>query len=59
MDLSYLDSFREDEITCPYCGYKEADSWEMQDSGNTFCGSCEKEFFVEIETEIKYTSSKI
>ena len=59
MSLEFLDYYRESEITCPYCLNKEEDSWETEDSGEYTCSRCEKEFYVEIETEIKYTSSKI
>ena len=58
-NLDYLEYFRESEITCPYCKHKDQDSWEMEESGEVECGSCEKEFYVEREVDVKYTSSKI
>lgn len=59
MSLEFLKYYRESEITCPHCLNKEEDSWEMEESGEFECGSCGEEFYVEIETETKYTSSKI
>ncbi|KKL67571.1 hypothetical protein LCGC14_2133600, partial [marine sediment metagenome] len=47
----------EDEITCPHCGYKDTDSWETQESGETSCNSCSKKFHVEIEHSTTYSSS--
>ena len=47
-------------ITCPYCGYEDKDSWEFDmDSGHWECGKCEKEFFVERQISVDYTSCPI
>ena len=36
-----IETFLEDEITCPVCGYKSGDSWEIQeDSGEDYCDGC-------------------
>jgi DNA-directed RNA polymerase subunit RPC12/RpoP len=58
-NLDYLDTLREDKITCPYCGWKDSDSWEMTESGEVECGKCENEFYVEREIDVSYTSRKI
>ena len=51
-----------DNIVCPFCGYEDHDSWEV-DFGpgiegdiNHFCGSCEKEFFVMRQCDVTYSS---
>ena len=45
-----------DEITCPYCGCEQSDSWEASDKGNEKCSECGKEFCYERETECHYNS---
>jgi uncharacterized protein (DUF2225 family) len=57
--IDELDYFRESEITCPYCGWKDRDSWELTDSGEVICENCEKEFYVEREVDVKYTSKPL
>ena len=54
--IDELDYHRTNEIVCPYCGNIQSDSWELSQSGDVECDACEKQFYVEIETEIKYTS---
>jgi predicted RNA-binding Zn-ribbon protein involved in translation (DUF1610 family) len=44
---------------CPYCGYEHPDSWEIQESGLMDCESCEKEFHVEKQVEVSYTTKSI
>jgi len=50
-------------ITCPYCGYEDQDSWkEHMDDGDhikTNCQSCGKEFRVQCDISIKYTSEPL
>lgn len=52
------DCFREDKIICPVCA-SECSSDDMHESGEheTTCYVCDTEFVVEIEYEVKYTSS--
>lgn len=50
-DCSY-----KDEITCPYCGWEDGDSWESLEDGEMECGECEKTFAYTSEREIHYTS---
>ena len=47
-----------DEITCPYCGYADIDSWEMmvEEDDNYECASCEKSFEVVRHLTIRYSS---
>ncbi len=48
-----------DEITCPYCGVRESDSWENNENdGKEYCGSCYNTFFWERNISITYSSSK-
>lgn len=50
----------ESNVKCPYCDWEDQDSWEFdQDSGTHTCGSCEKEFNVEREVEVTYSTSRI
>lgn len=48
------------EVVCPYCGYKDRDSWELSDNdGETYCGRCDKEFAYTRNISISYCTSKI
>jgi len=58
MTIDELDLHGNSEAVCPYCGYEEPDSWELQpDQGTTECGRCEKEF--RYHREAVYSTSKI
>lgn len=47
-------------IICPYCGYEDEDSFELQrDSWNTECISCWKKLFYERYIDVTYTTKKI
>jgi DNA-directed RNA polymerase subunit RPC12/RpoP len=49
-----------DKITCPYCGYEDIDSWEFaENNGNYTCSDCGKDFFVERDVEVTYSSFPI
>ena len=49
-----------DEITCPYCGHVESDSWEYtEDEGDAECGTCGKEFHYCRNITIDYSTDKI
>lgn len=49
----------EDEITCPYCGYKEKDSWEAPDADDDYaCMDCGKEFKMERVVTVTYSTWK-
>ena len=49
-----------DNITCPYCGYENADSWEADESDDHYeCPNCGSYFSYEREVIISYYSSPI
>ena len=57
--IDELDTWREDRIKCPYCGYIEGDSWEFgKDSTEYECPSCEKKSDLEVEIEVLYTTKR-
>ena len=47
-------------ITCPYCGYEDLDSWEVDcEDGEEVeqeCGSCEKEFYATRSITVDYST---
>ena len=50
-------------IVCPYCGYADKDSWEvefenLEGTTEQECGNCEKTFIVTKQAEITYSSNK-
>jgi len=55
-----LDTMLQDFITCPYCGYQDADSWEwadMRGSSDYECPKCENIFILdEPVMTIQYTT---
>jgi transcription elongation factor Elf1 len=51
-----------DFITCPYCGYEDRDSWEV-DFGSSECteiqcANCEKEIHVTKHISVSYSAYK-
>ena len=55
-----IDTEFTDLITCPYCGSKENDSWEVHDTGIQECGNCGKQFnLTAIDYDVHYTTEKI
>jgi DNA-directed RNA polymerase subunit RPC12/RpoP len=58
--ISEWDYQYENDITCPYCGYKDRDSWEHHmrdgDTEEIECGQCEKTFDVSCDVSVTYTS---
>lgn len=55
---SSFETMREHEATCPYCGWKERDSWELDDEGELACGSCGREFYYSSEVERYFSTYK-
>lgn len=50
----------EDEITCPYCGYTNPNSWESGESEDReICDMCGSTFSWEREVEVSYNSTPI
>lgn len=49
-----------EEITCPWCGYEDSDSWEFEGEFDDAyeCPECGKKFVLEVFTEITYTSRR-
>lgn len=50
-----------DEITCPWCGKEQSDSWEAPDEYQHVCEFCGKKYKHEreVETSCWYSTSKI
>jgi len=49
----------EDELVCPWCGYSDPDSFEIDPGeGQTDCPDCEKEFTYMIQTSVIYASAR-
>ena len=52
------------DITCPYCGWTNGDSWEEGENVNDgslgimTCGGCEKSFLASRNMEITYSTEK-
>lgn len=46
------------EVTCPYCGYEESDSWEISE-GERECGDCGHSYEVERIVTVEYSTSKV
>lgn len=52
------ETMNEDEIICPYCGHRDSNSWEYDEGDYMLhCENCEKEFYVNAEVEILYSTS--
>lgn len=46
-------------ITCPYCGWEDRDSWEFgQDTDDVQCGECEETFVCEPDIAVTYCTYK-
>jgi hypothetical protein len=39
--MTDIDTTYTENITCPYCGWVDIDSWEQDDNGITCCGNCD------------------
>ena len=48
--------YNKDEVTCPYCGKEQSDSWEYTDDGETDCGECGYEFSFTRDVVVTYAS---
>jgi transcription elongation factor Elf1 len=57
-----FDTDYQQNITCPYCGYVDGDSWEVQFEANEEaqleCCDCEKKFTVIRNVSVDYSSYK-
>ena len=58
--IDEFDHWHTPEIVCPYCGHVYQDSWDFDgDSGETWCGECEKLFFYQRDFDVYYDTEKI
>lgn len=54
-----------DYAVCPYCGYEERDSWEInlgpgiEGDGDASCASCGKDFRVWRHCSVSYSTRKM
>lgn len=56
-DVSELETYGEDEITCPVCGSKQSESWEYScDSDEHICEDCGSKYEWERQVEVTYNS---
>lgn len=46
----------EDDVTCPYCGYIQADSFNFPEEGEEKCAECGKAFDYPRNIEITYST---
>jgi uncharacterized protein with PIN domain len=50
---------------CPHCGYELRDAWELfmyepaETSGTVSCGHCDREYWVEREVMVTYSTRKL
>lgn len=52
------ETYREDNMVCPFCGYTDYDSWEYEDGTNEInCPNCNAELEMEKEIEVTYTTT--
>ena len=57
--MKEYDTEYQDEITCPYCGYKEEDSWDYAERDNEYtCGECDKECELDVIIQFSYCTEK-
>jgi DNA-directed RNA polymerase subunit RPC12/RpoP len=56
--MEVLDTSFTELATCPWCGHKDRDSWELED-GEYECGECGKSYEVYREVEVTYSTSKV
>lgn len=57
-----IERYKENEITCPYCGYEFQDSWSygLNFDGDEIiedCPECEKKFHVNSCVNVTYTTT--
>ncbi|MFH1633913.1 MAG: hypothetical protein ABIG63_07855 [Chloroflexota bacterium] len=59
-----IDTEYRDYAICPYCGYEERDSWEIdlgpgpEGDGEADCGRCGETYLVSRQCTITYTTVK-
>ena len=56
----FLFNFNNDEVVCPYCGYKDEDTFEYnEDESEVECLHCNRKFVYVREICVKYTTHRI
>ena len=56
-----MSTFREDLVTCPYCGWKDEDSWEYgveEEEHEVVCPDCDKIFILEVCVSVTYSTER-
>jgi DNA-directed RNA polymerase subunit RPC12/RpoP len=54
------DKYYTDNITCPYCGYEDCDSWEAEDDEEQCeCGNCGSIFSYQRKVTVEYCSQPV
>lgn len=56
--LAMFGEIIDDFPTCPHCGYQPSDTTEWYESGDWECPRCGKEFHVDVEHSMTYTTTK-
>jgi len=60
MDIDKFDCDLTDFPVCPFCGNEETDVYAIDDHGdNLSCGVCSKDYHVEVNVSVTYTTSII
>jgi len=47
------------EITCPWCGSEQGDSWEADEDGEQECENCEHSYKHQRNIEVTYCTEKV
>ena len=58
-DGEEFDTDYEEDIVCPYCGYRHCEPEWSGGDGEFDCDNCDREFRVEEYVEITYSTRKI
>lgn len=54
-----IDTEDQNCVVCPYCGYRDPNSWELTHASNDInCGACGNEFSYEREIIVTYSTRK-
>jgi len=58
-ELSDIDLSYNLNPVCPHCGYEMQDAWQLGDNDQEVeCNACEKDYFVSIDVDVTYSTSK-
>ncbi len=56
--MDELDTLYEEQVTCPWCGHEETDSWKFKD-GVYECSECDKPFEVYRHVSVDYSTYRV